>query len=374
MRACLLLVILAVANLRAARVQADESDGSAEDPMAELVAGKEAELEARSADSTKADESDASKGAGNPTAEPEPDYLALADAPLFLPRNYLYWGTPVGPKGHREALVFALEYALHLPIYSNLRDNVLMGKHWAGAVTLSFEGALRMLANDSKPVRMPSYRPSVSGQLFYTIYTPAPLILSLRTSAFHYSNGQERCTFDASQDSESQGCQELIRGVSDPSAQLNRISGDFSMNGWLAELHGRVHEVNVKGVAIGHLALGLGLQGHIKRGPGAMDPPLRALYGRLRLQLDMEAKRRLGWAALTARGAFVNHVASASSVPGRAGWVEGVIDPYWLTGLGLFVRYYGGRDFYNAFFVDSVQQLSAGIAWDGERPLKFKQD
>ena len=36
-----------------------------------------------------------------------------------------------------------------------------------------------------------------------------------------------------------------------------------------------------------------------------------------------------------------------------------------------FVRYYGGRDFYNAFFVDSIQQFAAGLSWDGERPLKF---
>lgn len=365
MRACWMLVIAAVASVRSAPAHAD--------PMADRVAEKEAELQARSGEQPR-DESDTAKGAGNPTETPEPDYLALADAPLFLPRNYLYWGTPVGPKGHRESLVFGLQYALHLPIYSNLRDNVLMGKHWAGAVTLSFEGALRMLANDSKPVRMPSYRPSVSGQVFYTFFGPAPIILSLRTSAFHYSNGQERCTFDAEQDSESAGCQELIRHVSDPSAQLNRMSGDFSMNGWLAELHGRVHELNIKGVALGHLALGVGLQGHIKRGPGAMDPPLRALYGKHRLELDLEGKRRLGWAALTVRGGFVSFFASDRDVPRYSGSVETVIDPYWLTGLGLFVRYFGGRDFYNAFFVDTVHQLSVGIAWDGERPLKFKRD
>src|SRR4051812_24552764 len=32
----------------------------------------------------------------------ELDYLALADAPVFLPRSYLYWGSPTGPKGHRQ--------------------------------------------------------------------------------------------------------------------------------------------------------------------------------------------------------------------------------------------------------------------------------
>jgi len=72
----------------------------------------------------------------------EGDYLALADAPIFLPRSYLYWGSPVGPAEQRQSLVFALEYALHLSIYSDVRDKALAGKSWAGAATLSFEGDL----------------------------------------------------------------------------------------------------------------------------------------------------------------------------------------------------------------------------------------
>lgn len=70
----------------------------------------------------------ADEGASEPAPEPqqpeqekkgfdeEADYLALADAPIFLPRSYLYWGTPVGPPEHRRPLVFALQYALHLPV------------------------------------------------------------------------------------------------------------------------------------------------------------------------------------------------------------------------------------------------------------------
>lgn len=353
--------LLAVAVLFSIHARAD-------DAVAERAAAKKRELTAGE------EEANTTKGAGGTHEEPEPDYLALADAPLFLPRNYLYWGTPAGPEGHRESLVFGLEYALHLPVYSNLRDNVLIGKHWAGAVTLSFEGMLRMLANDSKPVRMPSYRPNLSGQVFYTFFQPAPVIVSLRVSAFHYSNGQERCTFDERESSESAACQASIGQVSRPAEQLNRVNGDFSMNGWLTELHGRVHHVNDKGVAIAHLAAGASLSGYLRRGPGAMEPPLRALYGKFRLELDLEGKQRMGWAGITVRGAYLTYPKSGPSIPQHAGRAEVVIDPYWLTGLGLFVRYYGGRDSYNAFFVDRLQQLSVGVAWDGERPLKFKRD
>jgi hypothetical protein len=50
--------------------------------------------------------------------EQEPDYLALADAPVFLPRSYLYWGTPAGPPSERAPLVFALSYALQPAVRS----------------------------------------------------------------------------------------------------------------------------------------------------------------------------------------------------------------------------------------------------------------
>jgi hypothetical protein len=370
-----------------ARSAAEDSAGK--DPTVELVEMKKAQLraahagsddapaeanEASEADADEAAQARTTKGAGDTSEAPEPDYLPLADAPLFLPRNYLYWGSPVGPEGDRESLVFGLEYALHLPVWSNLRDSVLIGKRWAGAVTLSFEGALRMLATDSKPVRMPSYRPSVSGQLFYTFHQRLPVIVGLRANAFHYSNGQEQCTFGQEVRSESSACQQRIAREERPSQSLNRTYGDFSMNGWLVEVHGRLHEVNENRVTIGHLDVGGGLSGHIARGPGAMDAPLRRLYGNFRMELNAEWKRRMGWAAITVRGAYVGHPRSGPRIPWHFGRVEVVLDPYWLTGLGLFARFDGGRDFYNAFFVDELRQVSAGIAWDGERPLKFESE
>jgi hypothetical protein len=304
--------------------------------------------------------------------EQEPDYLALADAPVFLPRSYLYWGTPVGPREQREPLVFALSYALHLPVYSNLRDQALAGKAWAGAATLSFEGDLRMLAISSKPVRMPSYRPSISGQLFYIFHGDVPALFGLRAGAFHYSNGQEECTFDPALRDESEACAARVRAVTHPSQELNRVSGDFTMNGWLLELHGRVHEINVHRVAVAQLALGLQVAGNLPLGAGSMTPELRKLFGWGRLGAELDGRRRFGWASLGVRASVSFYPNSGPRVPSTAGLVELTIGPYWLTGLAFFARYYGGRDFYNAFFVDSLQQFAAGLSWDGERPLKFK--
>lgn len=309
------------------------------------------------------------------SSDQEADYLALADAPLFLPRSYLYWGTPVGPKGQRQDLTFALEYALHLSIYSNLRNQALDGKSWAGAVTLSFEGDLRMLNIDSKPVRMPSYRPNLSGQLFYVWHRPQPMLFGLRAGVYHYSNGQEQCTFDRSLTDDSAGCRQATDEVGDDaSAKLNRINGNFSSNGWLLELNGRAHQVNSKGVAIAHLSAGFSIFGLIDRGPGAMEPALERLYGWGRLSWNLEAKKRFGWAAMTLRGTASYYPSTAQGMPSKSFQGELVLGPYWLTGLGFFARYYGGRDHYNAFFVDSIQQFAAGLAWDGERPLKFKRE
>jgi len=306
--------------------------------------------------------------------EPEADYLALADTPLFLPRSYFYWGTPVGPRGERTPLVFGLEYALHLPIFNDIRDQLLLGKHWAGAVTLSFEGALRMLATDSDPVRMPSYRPSFSGQLFYTWYREAPLTFGLRSSLYHYSNGQERCAFDETLSDLSGACLKKVGSTRDLPGELNRKSGNFSTSGALFELHARIHKLNANGLSVAHLSAGFGYSRNFKTFLGSMDAPTRALYGSDRLEGNLEGKRRMGWASLTLRSAIFHYLADDARVPSTAGLVEIVVAPYWLSGIGLFARYYGGRDFYNAFFVDRLQQLTTGIAWDGERPLKFKRE
>lgn len=320
------------------------------------------------------------KGEPEPTEEEhegfdeESDYLALADAPLFLPRSYLYWGTPVGSKRARAELVFALEYALHLSIWNDVRQQALTGNRFAGAVTLSFEGDLRMLAVDSKPVRMPSYRPTLNAQIFHTWHRARPILLGLRVSIFHYSNGQEQCTFDEQLTDDSQACRDVTDAVRDAEVALNRRNGNFSTNGWSLALNTRTHQVNSKGVAIGHLAAGIGVSGMIRHGPGSMDAALARLYGWGSLNGTIEAKRRFGWATTSARAGVTYFPGTDGRTPKVAGHVELVLGPYWLTGLGFFARYYGGRDFYNAFFVDRVQQFAAGLAWDGERPLKFKRD
>ena len=50
----------------------------------------------------------------------------------------------------------------------------------------------------------------------------------------------------------------MLARVQDPQRELNRINGNFSMNGWSVELFGRVHQLSVKRVAIAQLAFAYG--------------------------------------------------------------------------------------------------------------------
>lgn len=312
--------------------------------------------------------------AGDLSQKPDAmDFLALADAPIFLPRSYLYWGSPTGPKWDKQPLVFALEYALHLPAYNDLRRKALLGKTWAGAATLSFEGNLRMLAEESKPVRMPSYRPSISGQVFYLWHLPYPVLFGLRAGMFHFSNGQEGCTFDASEKDTSDACRAGMRYVENPSRELNRRTGNFATNGFLLDVDARVHRLNRRGVAVSYLRVGFGMAGNFRTDRLGMERGLRKLYGWGPISGRFEMRHLLGRAALTVRAEVSGFPKSGRHVPRASGSLEVVVSPDWLTSFGFFVRYYGGRDFYNAFFVDAIQQFSTGLAWDGERPLKFGQ-
>lgn len=313
--------------------------------------------------------------AQGPLPDPEAmDFLALADAPVFLPRSYLYWGSPTGPKWDRQPLVFALEYALHLPAYNDLRRKALLGKNWAGAATLTFEGNLRMLAEESKPVRMPSYRPSISGQLFYLWHKPYPVLFGLRAGLFHYSNGQEGCTFDANEHDGSAACAASMRHVPEPARELNRVSGNFATNGYLLEANARLHRLNKRGVAVSHVSFGLGIAGNFRTGHFGFEPGLRKQYGFGPVHSQLEARHLLGRSALTLRARVTGFPDSGPKIPRASGEFEVVLTPVWLVGFGFFVRYFGGRDFYNAFFVDAIQQFATGLAWDGDRPLKFRKE
>lgn len=375
--------------LAVGRAHAQTEPLEAEGESSELSAAEQAGPSAQYPPSAHAAEGDAgdlvTQLAWVPPAEPNPGefvrlrengeqgYLGLLESPAFAPRSYLYYGTPVGPDFARRHLLFALEYALNLPFFSDLRRKARDGKRWAGAVTLTFQGALRMLSAPSNPVRMPTYLPSLAGQLFHITHGVHPILVGLRFGVFHYSNGAEGCLFNPRLRDGAFACVLSNRGVQDPQRELNRVNGDFATSGWLLELHARIHRVNTQGVAIAHLSGGLSAWANAQRTSMQMYPSVRRLWGWGRLGFELEGRHQIGRSAVAARSAVHGYPNSGPRIPKVAGSLELEFDPYWLSGIGLFVRYYGGRDFYNAFFVDRLQQFAVGVVWQTERPLQFKR-
>lgn len=313
------------------------------------------------------------------------DALPFANAPEFLPRSYVYGSSKTGSRDHRQAIVFAAEYALHLPFVNTLRPVVARRGAFAYAVTAFFRGELRMFADNSKPVRMPSYKPGLALQAFWhvppTRARPLAWLSGMRLEGYHYSNGQDRCTWDERLPDESDldanppgACGQLFRSLRAPRAQLNRRSGEFSTNRILLGLDTKLYGVGPRDYATWSARLGTNLDVNRPNFFGGIADVMKRIYGwgSFDLHVDAEAYLHPNW-LLGARAAFAYAIADSRLVPSASGLLELTVMPYPArTGrVGLFVRYYGGRDFYNAFFVDAIQTFAIGATWNDQPPLKF---
>jgi hypothetical protein len=313
------------------------------------------------------------------------DALPFANAPEFLPRSYVYWSSKTGSGSHEQSVVFAAEYALHLPFVNTLREVVARRGAWAYAATAFFRGELRMFADTSKPVRMPSYKPGLALQTFWhvpaTRARPFAWLSGLRLEGYHYSNGQDRCTWDETlpdeQDLDARPpgpCAALFRTLSEPSDQLNRRSGEFSTNRILMALDTKLYRVGPRDFAEWSVRAGAMLDVNRPNFFGGIPELMKRLYGwgSFELHADAEVYLHPNW-LIGGRTAFAYAIADSRLVPSAAGLVELTLMPYPArTGrVGLFARYYGGRDFYNAFFVDALQTFAIGLTWSDQPPLKF---
>jgi hypothetical protein len=353
-----------------------------------------AEVEPDGSDGAALDVQDEHEDFGSPGSSPGvgasrarlpwgPDFQALANAPEFLPRSYVYGSTPVGSAGHRATLVFAAEYALHLPLFNMLRDSATSGRPWALSVTPFFRGDLRMVAANSKPVRMPSYKPGLAIQGFW-LHTLAPswrLIGGLRFEGYHYSNGQERCTWDEELDDvdldamPSGLCTQRFQNLLDPAEELNRSSGEFSTNRLLLGVDAKVYKLDANRMPYQTWSAGITLESNRPNAPGGIASVYRDVYGWGTLELHAELENWCFTTLLTRLRTVFNYaIDDGTNIPSAAGSVEVAFYPVprFTSQVGIFARYYGGRDFYNAFFVDAVQVGQLGLVFDSNPPIAFR--
>ena len=255
---------------------------------------------------------------------------------------------------------------------------------------------VRMLREQSNPVRTPSYMPRVNIQSFYVrsnrgkgqveLFAVAaadpsdeePVVFTILETHFilgHHSNGQDGClaTTQVRQGPENE-CSPLEGALS--ADIVNRKNGGFSTNYWRA---GVTYSRNkwaedvpdYLAPADWELRVRADVEKHFRT-----DPDILEYYSTARANIEVaSAFRDVGicdkrlevsvggvWNmdkksnAVTPRGSFSAQLSCFWSEAGGWGW---------------FGRYYKGQDYYNVGFMDSIGRLHVGITYSPAGFFRF---
>jgi hypothetical protein len=261
---------------------------------------------------------------------------------------------------------------------------------WQASVTPMVR--LRMFDEASNPVRTPSYMPKGTLQLArlrnladpkasQSVYSRGPMeMLLVELIPFgHHSNGQNNCLFQPRASRPGDAC---VEPASRDAGAVNSIDGSFSTNYVELTAHYGRMRLDADGAPEGEYAVrsewsaGGGVQlNPVGYGPGAIDPVLAARYGTTRLLLEgMMAWRSpagLKWFARVDVRGRLEYIGNVPGVPPLLGKLEVAALPRGWGGAGVFLRYYGGQDYYNLGFDQSIHRLHAGFALQRDTFLSF---
>jgi hypothetical protein len=254
---------------------------------------------------------------------------------------------------------------------------------------------LRMFDEDSSPVRTPSYMPKISFQVAWLKNLsrateaearhdgPIEMWL-LHTIPFgHHSNGENGCLF-LDQQKVDGAC--VPQGAAGARA-VNKDNGSFSTNYVRAGLfYGRMYLrgddpdvedrvwLPAREWTVG-ASLEVNPQGYVS---GSIAPQLKQVYGatRLRLTADVALRRwtpaawlECGRASVTGALEYVHD--APATVSDVILSVEASCLPKTWGGMGLFVRYYRGQDYYNVAFDEQIHRLQFGLTFGLAKFLLF---
>ncbi|OUS22811.1 hypothetical protein A9Q93_00050, partial [Nonlabens dokdonensis] len=146
-----------------------------------------------------------------------------------------------------ETILFDAKPIVYYSFYNNMQKVMQdsIDKRISMAYYLNFQPHIRMYTDNSKPVKTPSYKILLGGQLLYKTDTNNFFALAIESG--HYSNGQSGCAFDSDLNDETDECNDvygLITQQTDLSAILNRTSGNFSTNFTKLSLNYRFNNLN----------------------------------------------------------------------------------------------------------------------------------
>ena len=300
----------------------------------------------------------------------------------------------------RQDTVFEADILPHLVAYQNFSDVVditeqtrrVAGrgvKRFAFSVSGTPAVRLRMFESVSSPVRTPSYMPRGNVQLIWarnvdavarrfspagaTAGTAASEVSLWETHAIvgHHSNGQDGC-FYLDQARIEEQCISVVPVTGE--RQVNKRDGSFSTNFVRIGLNYRRNLLDDQLYAKREW----GFRGDVEYHPRAwVDDQMVDLYGRTRLEAGATlASRELAWCPRRAEATgsvkgIIGHPASVWPVVVTA---QVSCFPAPMGGWGVFVRYYGGQDYYNLGLLDNIQRVHVGATFNQSGFFRFRRD
>jgi hypothetical protein len=292
----------------------------------------------------------------------------------FLGSTYVFRSVPVAD------IRFEADIQPNLVIRQNFADKLVIDESLTGRprYAYSISGSprvrLRMIEADSAPVRTPSYMPkaTVTGLLFRGESAERVGLWAAMVTVGHHSNGQDGCLFttdvkttDAQGHATCTGRPDLTR--------INRIDGSFSTN--YVKMGARYRREWLEALSpdeqVGRRALtvGVDVQQHFHT-----DSRVEPFYGTTRGEASVNfATRipRLCWSRLSS-GVTLMYVGGPPDTVGPfAIQVDGACTFTNEGGWGFFGRFYGGQDYYNLGFTESIRRFQFGVHYEQDGFLRF---
>jgi hypothetical protein len=280
----------------------------------------------------------------------------------------------------QEDILFDAKPVVYYSIINTILENMQAYDDKAGnAFYITFQPHIRMYAENSKPVKTPSYRILFGWQ--HMIKTKSNNFFTWAIESGHYSNGQSGCAFLSGEEDESMVCtafHAMIDDNSNLSQLLNRTNGNFSTNTTKVSFNFRFNELNKKDepYKIHSFTASYELYHNLFVGlfdfGGYTDFDIN-IYGRNRFGLGYEYvhqwKPKLRYSLeqkfeiIQGAHPFVEPLRSETTF---------TIYPF-NRDIGIFATYVYGHDNYNYRFVDSGNQIGFGISWDWFQPFQISR-
>jgi hypothetical protein len=240
---------------------------------------------------------------------------------------------------------------------------------------------LRMIEADSAPVRTPSYMPKGTftvlrfrGESARRVGIWAGLL-----TVGHHSNGGDGCLFEGETkvtvDSKTTciAAASAAPGLTTAPARINKIDGSFSTN--FVRVGARYRRERLEQVSpdeqIGKRAVtvAVDVQQHFHT-----DPRVKPLYGTTRGDVALAFATRIKRVCRSrlSTGVTLSYVGGPPDGVGPlAIQLDGTCTFTNEGGWGLFARYYGGQDYYNLGFAESIKRFQFGVHYEQDGFLRF---